>query len=124
MLDEGLSRLAVDLLRAEGLDAVHVQDVGLLSAPDSAIIRVAQDEGRTIFTLDHDFHGMLALGILRSPFVVFLRYQHLRARETCEKVLTILRRYEPDLQAGSAVTVSPGGVRLRRLPLREHDALR
>jgi len=92
ILDEGLSRLTVNLLKAEGVDAVH--DIGLLSAPDSAVMKIALDENRIVFTLDHDFHSMLTLSGLRFPSVVFFRFQHLKARETYEKILSILQNYE------------------------------
>ncbi len=123
ILDEGLSRLSVNLLKAEGVDAVHVHDIGLLSAPDSAVMKIALDENRIVFTLDHDLHSMLALSGLRFPSVVFFRFQHLKARETYEKFLSILQNYESDLLAGSALTVSPGRVRLRRLPLKRYESL-
>ena len=116
--DEGLPRAAAELLRLDGIDAVHVQEIGLLSAPDEEIIRVARAQGRVVFTLDNDFHQILALSAGSSPSVVFLRFECLRTRETARVVTAIVRTKRAELLEGSALSVSPTQVRVRRLPLR------
>ncbi len=88
LLDQGLSPVTAELLRNEGWDSVHVQEIGLADATDPAILERARVEGRVCVTLDHDFHAHLALTSANAPSVVEV-----------------------------AVTVSSRSIRLRRLPL-------
>ena len=117
LLDEGLSRFAAEQLRDSGMDAVHVQDIGLISAPDDAIVIAAREQGRIVFTLDHDFHQILALTAARSPSVVLLRFEHLKAADTVRLVRSILETFAAELAGGAALSVSAVRVRVRRLPL-------
>ena len=60
LLDEGLPFTAADRLRRAGLDAVHVNEVGLSSTADPLILEYALSEKRSCVTLDLDFHRLLA----------------------------------------------------------------
>jgi len=60
LLDEGLPFTTAGRLRRAGLDAVHVNEVGLSSTPDSLILEYARSEKRSCVTLDLDFHQLLA----------------------------------------------------------------
>jgi len=55
LLDQGLPRSAAGQLRLAGHDALHVGDIGLASAADSAILQRAAAEERIVATLDADF---------------------------------------------------------------------
>ena len=103
------------------MDAVHVQDISLLAAADEAILRAAREQNRVVFTLDHDFHQILALGGESSPSVVFLRFEHLSAAETFRVVAAVVRTQEQELEKGVMLSVSPGSVRVRNLPLRRPE---
>ena len=61
LLDQGLPRSTAELLRQKGLDAVHTGECGLSTAPDDAILAAGRAQGRTVVTLDSDFHTILAL---------------------------------------------------------------
>ena len=61
LLDQGLPRSSAELLRQEGLDAVHTGECGLSEASDDAILAAGRAQGRTVVTLDSDFHTILAL---------------------------------------------------------------
>jgi len=117
LLDEGLSWHAVDLLQSAGIDAVHVHEIGLLSATDEKILQAARDQNRVIFTLDHDFHQILAIQAKESPSVVFLRFEHLNAIATARIVAAVLRTRTRELAMGAMISVSPGSIRVRKLPL-------
>jgi len=54
LLDEGLSPRLVELLATAGHDAVHVRNVGLMSAADPLVLARAVDEQRVLLTLDTD----------------------------------------------------------------------
>jgi predicted nuclease of predicted toxin-antitoxin system len=117
LLDQGMSASAAAILRGEGVDIVHTEDVGLSAAEDDEIIEWCRNEGRTIFTLDSDFHQLLALSKARSQSVVRIRMEGLRSRGLAELVQRILRETGDDLINGAAVTVTDSRTRIHRLPI-------
>jgi predicted nuclease of predicted toxin-antitoxin system len=54
-LDENLPTALVELLRAEGHDAMTVADEALGGSKDPEVLQVAASEGRTLLTFDLDF---------------------------------------------------------------------
>jgi predicted nuclease of predicted toxin-antitoxin system len=56
LLDEGLPRRAAMMLRASGIDAVHVTEILDASSADIAILEDAKVRERIVATLDADFH--------------------------------------------------------------------
>jgi predicted nuclease of predicted toxin-antitoxin system len=48
LLDEGLPLRAAQWLRKSGIDAVHVREVGLASAPDPQILAAACEQGTAV----------------------------------------------------------------------------
>jgi predicted nuclease of predicted toxin-antitoxin system len=117
LLDEGLPRHAVVLLRADGIDAVHTTEVGASGLEDEAIIELARAQQATVVTLDDDFNALLALSGASSPSVVHLRIQGLKAEATAALVRKVLAHCADDLDAGAVVSVQPGRLRVRRLPV-------
>ncbi len=117
LLDQGLPRSAARLLRDAGIATVHVGEIGMFDAEDVAIIQKARDEGSIVVTLDADFHALLALNSSLKPSVIRIRIERLRAQALMELLLIILAECDVDLQKGSAVTVEPNRIRIRRLPL-------
>jgi predicted nuclease of predicted toxin-antitoxin system len=121
LLDEGISRHAVELLAADGVDAVHVAGLGLWASADQEIMKAAREHGRVIFTLDHDYHQIIAMEAGLGPSIVLLRFEHLRAREAANLIAALVRQFESQLSSGVAMSVSSLGVRMKRLPLRSPD---
>lgn len=117
LLDQGLPRSAAALLRDAGIDAIHVGEVGLSEAEDAEIIQRARSEGRVVATLDADFHTLLALDEATSPSVIRIRIERLRAQAIASLLLTVIAECEEDLEQGSAITIEPSRIRIRRLPL-------
>lgn len=70
LLDQGLPRSAASLLRAAGVDTVHVGEIGMSAVSDSAILAQGQAEQRVVVTLDADFHALLALSGATAPSVI------------------------------------------------------
>ena len=66
LLDANLSPEVGRLLKEAGHDAIHVSEVGLLSAPDPEIMEAAAREGRVLLTADADFGALLALGSMAA----------------------------------------------------------
>lgn len=80
-------------------------------AEDADIIQKARDEGRIIATLDADFHTLLAFDVAITPSVIRIRIERLRPQALTNLLLT------ENLEQGSAITVEPSRIRIRRLPL-------
>jgi predicted nuclease of predicted toxin-antitoxin system len=116
-LDQGLPRGAVAELRALGLDAAHVSDLGMASATDSEIIALARADGLTVVTLDADFHALLALSDAVAPSVVRVRIEGLRSGPLSALIFRVVTACRDELLAGAMVTVDDGSARIRALPL-------
>jgi predicted nuclease of predicted toxin-antitoxin system len=117
LLDHGLPRSAAARLRAGGFDAVHAGDSGLAAASDAEVLDAARRQGRTVVTLDADFHAILALSDATGPSVVRIRIEGLRAEALSNLVATVLSRCGDDLTAGALVSVTEDQIRVRRLPI-------
>jgi predicted nuclease of predicted toxin-antitoxin system len=117
LLDQGLPLSAAALLRDADIDAIHVGEIEMSEAEDADIIQRARDEGRTVATLDADFHTLLALDVANTPSVIRIRIERLRAQALTDLLLKVIAECAEDLQQGSAITVEPSRIRIRRLPL-------
>ena len=117
LLDQGLPRSAASLLRDAGIDTIHTGEVGYATAEDTLIIERARQEERVVVTLDADFHALLALSGASSPSVIRIRIERLRAEAVTELIQRILSDWNSELTEGAMLTVQPGRIRFRRLPL-------
>ena len=99
LLDANLSPEVARLLESAGYDAIHVADVGLLSAADLEILQAAAKEDQVLLTADTDFGALLALGSLASPSVLLLRSaDHMRPAEQAELIAANLPLIAEDLR--------------------------
>ena len=88
LLDENLSpQLAVEL-RAQGLDACAVTEVGLSGAPDERILHFAVEASRVIITLDADFANVVRFPPEQTPGIV--RLTEAKIRQTIRRALLLL----------------------------------
>ncbi len=117
LLDQGLPRSAAPLLRAEGIDVIHVGEIEMSAAEDIEIINKARVDDRVVVTLDSDFHALLALDQATTPSVIRIRMESLQAKAFTELLLRVISECIDELQQGVAVTVEPGRIRIRHLPL-------
>jgi predicted nuclease of predicted toxin-antitoxin system len=117
LLDQGLPLSAAALLRNAGVDSVHVGEIGMAEAEDAEIIQRAREEERVVATLDADFHTLLALDEATSPSIIRIRIERLRAQALTDLLLMVTAKCEEDIEQGSAITVEPSRIRIRRLPL-------
>lgn len=117
LLDQGLPRSAAGLLSQAGLDTLHVGDLGHADAADEMILKLGREAGRTVVTLDADFHALLAMTRAVSPSVIRIRIEGLRAKDLATLVKDVFQRCSEDLARGAAVTVQEGRLRIRHLPL-------
>ncbi|MCC3414047.1 MAG: DUF5615 family PIN-like protein [Microcoleus sp. PH2017_29_MFU_D_A] len=117
LLDQGLPLSAAALLRDASIDTIHVGEIGMSQAEDAEIIQKAREEERVVVTLDADFHTLLALDEAVSPSVIRVRIERLRAQALMDLLLMVIAQCEEDLEQGSAISIEPSRIRIRRLPL-------
>ena len=118
MLDQGIPLSTAELLREQGVETIHVSDIGWARAEDIEIIELARTNNQIIITFDSDFHASLALTSVISPSVIWIRIANLRPPELVEIIQLVLNEYENVLSKGVVVTVRPDRkVKLRLLPI-------
>jgi len=96
---------------------LHVGDIGLTTADDATILQRAREQGRTVVTLDADFHAQLALTGAEGPSVIRIRIEGLKAEALARLIVRVTEQCRDDLKRGALVSVTEGGIRLRYLPL-------
>ncbi|HET7052504.1 MAG TPA: DUF5615 family PIN-like protein [Solirubrobacterales bacterium] len=118
LLDANLSPEVARLLKKAEQDAIHVSEIGLLTAPDPEIMEAAGQEGRILLTADADFGALLALGSRAKPSVVLLRSaDHLRPAGQAELLIANLPPISDDLEKGAIVSLTRDRLRVRELPI-------
>ena len=64
LLDANLSPEVGRRLKEAAHDALHVADIGLLTATDPEILQAAAKEERILLTADSDFGGTAGIGLI------------------------------------------------------------
>jgi predicted nuclease of predicted toxin-antitoxin system len=117
LVDMNLSPSWKGYLRSVGIEAVHWSEIGPGNAPDSALFQWARDHDHIVFTHDLDFGAMLALTAAESPSVFQVRTEDVSPSALGDRVVALLRRFEPELNAGALLVVDELRERIRLLPL-------
>ncbi len=118
LLDEGVALGAAGELRDPGQEATHVIEAGIDGSTDKELLALARSEGYIIVTFDSAFHQMLALEHAVGPSVIRIRDDRLTTAEQVSRVvLLVATQVSAELAAGAIVSVTAGGLRVRRLPL-------
>jgi predicted nuclease of predicted toxin-antitoxin system len=117
LLDQGLPRSAALLLRERGINTLHVGEIGLAAATENEILQRGRQEDRGVVTLDVDFHALLAFSKAVSSSVVRMRIEGLTGPLAANVIREAALRSKEDLEGGALVTVQPGRIRIRHLPL-------
>ena len=118
LIDNNLSPLLAEGLKAAGHDAVHLRDLGMQAAPDPAVLQRAQVEERVLVSADTDFGGLLSRSHATGPSVLLIRrLAGRRAAEQSAIILANLDQIAEDLIAGSVVVIGDDWIRIRRLPM-------
>lgn len=118
LIDNNLSPLLADALKAAGHDAVHLQDLGMQAATDHVVLEQARADERILVSADTDFGGLLARSGASTPSVVLIRrLAGRRAAEQAAIILANLDQVAEDLTAGAIVVLHEDSLRVRRLPM-------
>ena len=118
LIDNNLSPLLADALKAAGHDAVHVRDLGMQAAPDEAVLERAHADGQVLISADTDFGGLLSRSGASSPSVILIRrLVGRRAADQATIILANLDQVTEDLAAGAMVVIHEDTLRVRHLPI-------
>jgi predicted nuclease of predicted toxin-antitoxin system len=119
LVDANLSPRVAAILRDHGHDAIHVADVGLVSASDEAVLAYAVGSHQVIVSADTDFGELLAVSGATRPSLVLLRSAD---RLTPDQQAALLAENLPavaaELDIGAVVSIARGRLRVRLLPVR------
>ncbi|NBC19399.1 MAG: hypothetical protein GVY18_19000 [Bacteroidetes bacterium] len=117
LVNNALSPLVAERLRAAGHEATHVRDHSIQDASDDVVIARAAAERRVLISADTDFGTLLALRQKKSPSFILLRHGSRRPSAQADLVLSNLPALSDDLRAGSVVVIEPSRIRVRALPI-------
>lgn len=117
LIDQGLQRSLVDLLRRHGHDAVHVAEIGLERSGDAELLILARQRSAVIITRDIDFHSLLAVDGLQGPSVISVIAEHRTADDIASALAENLDVLRADRVGGCMVTTDVHRARVRRLPV-------
>jgi predicted nuclease of predicted toxin-antitoxin system len=116
LIDNNLSPLLADALKAAGHDAVHLRDLGMQAATDHIVLEHARADER--ISADTDFGGLLARSGASTPSVILIRrLSGRRAAEQAAIIFANLDQVAEDLTAGAIVVLHEDSLRVRRLPM-------
>jgi predicted nuclease of predicted toxin-antitoxin system len=119
-----LSPKVATRVHSEGYDAVHVSDIGLLTASDEAILAHAATSGQVIVSADTDFGELLAVSGASRPSVVLLRSaDHLTPDQQGDLLVANLPTVAAELEAGAVASIARGRLRVRPLPVQRTDGI-
>ncbi len=117
LLDQGLPRSTVQLLREMGIESDHVGELGMARASDEAILTTARQSEAVVVTLDADFHHLLAINGSTAPSVVRIRIEGLKSKELAELLERVLAVAGNELSSGAVVSVTESRIRVHLLPI-------
>jgi len=118
LIDMNLTPEWVKALEAEGVKAVHWSSLGALDAPDREIMNFARSEKYVVFTHDLDFGDILAVTGAKGPSVIQVRANNTTPEAIKTLLLKALNQFKDRLKEGALITLVPGKMRARILPLK------
>jgi predicted nuclease of predicted toxin-antitoxin system len=118
LIDANLSAKVAAALSKAGLESVHVGDVGLLTAPDRAILDYAAANALVIVSAHSDFGELLAAarGATRPSVVLLRSADRLTSDQQAALLTANLPAVADDLEAGAIVTIARAGCESGRCP--------
>lgn len=118
LIDMNLSPLWTNVINAAGIEAIHWSSIGAANAPDAQLFAWARDHGYIVLTHDLDFGAMLALTDAESPSVFQIRTQDVTPDALAPRAISLLQRFQRELESGALIVADDLRERVRVLPLR------
>ncbi|MCC5941499.1 MAG: DUF5615 family PIN-like protein [Balneolaceae bacterium] len=119
LIDMNLTPEWVKALKEDGINAVHWSTLGALNDPDREIMDYARTEDYVVFTHDLDFGDILAVTEANGPSVIQARANNTTPEALKATLVKALNQFEERLKEGALITIVPGKVRARILPLKQ-----
>ena len=113
-----LSPKWVDVLNAEGWEAVHWSKIGDIGAMDQVIMKWALDHGFIVFTHDLDFGSILAATSAAAPSVIQVRTQNVMPESVGIIVIDAIRKFKDKLDDGALISIDHIKARVKVFPIR------
>jgi len=120
LIDMNLSPDWVIVLQKNGIDAVHWSSVGTHHATDREIMNYAFRNDQIVFTHDLDFGDVLAATGAKGPSVIQVRSEDITPDKNHKLILKALNQFSDRLEKGALITLVPGKMRARILPLKRN----
>lgn len=118
LIDMPASPELVHWLEEKGHEAVHAQDIGLGTSPDSKIMSRAVSEESIVITADLDFGTLLAQSGDTAPGVILFRGGNYSEVEMRELVARVLDTIDHNILQHAIAVVDKRRIRVTRLPLK------
>ncbi len=112
-----LSPTWVVLFEKQGWQAVHWSTAGDPRASDKTLMEWANRHDYVVFTHDLDFGTLLAATQAERPSVIQIRVQDVMPNNLGNRMVKLLREFEPMLEAGALIIVDEIRARVRILPI-------
>ena len=119
LADMGISPRCVAFLLAQGVEAVHLHQLGLDRMSDAEVVKKARREGYVVLTHDLDFAELVALSGAELPSVVIFRLQDMRPDNVNHYLEILVREHQTALNQGAIFSISEGRIRVRMLPIED-----
>jgi predicted nuclease of predicted toxin-antitoxin system len=117
LIDMNISPLCVPALAAAGHEAWHWTSVGAPNATDAEVMAWAREHDMVVLTHDLDFGDILGASGAVGPSVIHLRAERLSIDVMGVLLVSALRDYQLELEAGALLTVDAARLRVRLLPI-------
>lgn len=114
LIDEDLPRTLARSLRASGIEAEDVRDVGLGSKSDKVILASAVGHEQALVTADRGFGNILTYPLGTHHGIILLRYPNtMPFGKLIQLVVDILPSIPDSKVSGNLVILEPGRIRFR-----------
>ncbi len=116
LLDQDIYALTIRFLIDAGYDIVTAQDLGMSTASDELILKVAQQQQRVLITRDRDYGNLVFVKSIGSG-VIYLRVLPKDIGLVHQQLTHVIQIYPEEDLAQSFVVVGANGHRIRKIPL-------